>query len=98
MLSVMKNRTIAERKEKDSSLSDQEPEQSESELSSTEKDDASKKQKKEPASLKKILTRTLTAFALIFLYLCLIMSGHLYCILAMVITQVCISSTLAISN
>eukprot|EP01036_Dinobryon_divergens_P024374 gene24374-32819_t len=79
----LKKRKSSEKEAKDSSLSDQEPEQSEAETSA---DDASKK-KKEPTTWKKILTRTATAVVLIFLYLCLIMSGHLYCILAMVITQ-----------
>ena len=100
----LKNRKLSE---KDSSLSDQEPEQSEAETSVDgrvytigthscfkcsqviimKSSDATKK-KKEPTSLKKILTRTATAVVLILLYLCLIMSGHLYCIIAMVITQV----------
>ena len=43
---------------------------------------------KEPVTLKKVLTRTVTALFLTGLYLSLLQAGHLYCILAVVITQV----------
>ena len=70
----LKNRKLSE---KDSSLSDQEPEQSEAETSVDGRVYALE------------LTVVLSNHnVLILLYLCLIMSGHLYCIIAMVITQV----------
>lgn len=43
---------------------------------------------KESISFKKVITRTLTACLLAGLYLTLLMSGHLYCIIAMALTQV----------
>lgn len=42
---------------------------------------------KEPVTLKKVMTRTITALILTGLYLCMLQAGHLYCILVGVIAQ-----------
>lgn len=51
--------------------------------------------KKEPTSLKKVLVRSVTASFLAMLYLSILYAGHFYCILAVAITQVRISSYVA---
>ena len=69
---------------RDSSFSDfDEPNRVEND----EVDESVKKKAKEPVTLNKVLTRTVTAFVLIGLYLLLLKAGHFYCILAMVAVQ-----------
>ena len=43
--------------------------------------------KKEPVTLKKVMTRTITALVLTFLYLAMLQAGHFYCILVGVMSQ-----------
>lgn len=43
---------------------------------------------KEPVTLKKVLTRTITAIVMFSLYLGLLYSGHLYCIISVMLVQV----------
>ena len=43
--------------------------------------------KKEPVTLKKVMTRTITALILTFLYLAMLQGGHFYCILVGVMSQ-----------
>ena len=50
---------------------------------------AKEEKPKEPVTLTKVLTRTITACLLTGLYLALLQAGHFYCILAVVISQVC---------
>ena len=43
---------------------------------------------KEPVTLKKVLTRTITAIIMFSLFLGLLYSGHLYCIISVMLVQV----------
>ena len=61
-----------------------ETEESEVEL----KTHAAESTKKEPASFQKVMVRTITASLLSLFYLGLLQTGHLYCILSIVLIQV----------
>lgn len=52
---------------------------------------------KEPITLKKVISRSITASFLALLYLSIVWAGHFYCILAVALSQVCnIGSSLSI--
>jgi cation transport ATPase len=58
-------------------------------MQSSETDEPEKEKPKEPMSLKKVLTRSATASVMALLYLSIIYAGHFYCMLAVILTQVC---------
>lgn len=54
----------------------------------TESDKPAEEKPKEPVTIKKVIIRSLTATLLASIYLSILNAGHLYCIIAVVLTQV----------
>eukprot|EP01038_Epipyxis_sp_PR26KG_P010077 gene10077-13543_t len=70
---------------RDTSFSDQD--QDDTNLVPSENEDTNEK-KKSPNTIKKILTRAVAATILFCIYMLILFSGHLYCIAAVVLTQI----------